>query len=94
MYEDEPDGPPCDGCQDKPPTLYPSNELPWQVWSLLNEFDRPLAVGMAVIPLPIPSEKMLHMVAAQGGSEEDFRRVCIVERTMYPHVRAQYDAKK
>ena len=86
--------PPCDSCPDKQPELFASNALAWEVWSLLHEFDRPLAVGMAVIPLPIPSDKMAGAVERMGGDEEDFRRVCLIERKMFPEVQAQYNSKK
>lgn len=81
---------PCEGCPDKPVALFASNALAWQVWSLLNEFDRPFASGMAVFPLPMPSEKMLGMAEKLGGTEEDFERVCMIERIMFPFVQKSY----
>jgi hypothetical protein len=88
------DEPPCEGCPDRPPTLAASNALAWRVWSLLNEFDRPFASGMAVFPLPISARAMLEMTAAMDGSEEDFDRVCAFERVMFPFIQESYKSDK
>lgn len=81
---------PCEDCPDKPVALFASNALAWQIWSLLNEFDRPFASGMAVFPLPIPSRTMLDQTDGMGGTDEDFERVCMIERAMWPAIQKQY----
>ena len=81
---------PCDGCPDKQPSLFASNLLSWEAWSILNELGRPFAVGMAIIPLPIPPDKMRQEVDARGGDEDDFDKVVFIERKMLPAVQEQY----
>ncbi|MGE4537578.1 MAG: hypothetical protein AB7D37_10900 [Desulfovibrio sp.] len=67
------------------------NVLAWEVWSTLDEFDRPLAVGLAVVPRPIQSLAMADFVAAMGGTREDFERVKRIERMMFPAVQKQFE---
>lgn len=84
---------PCDGCPDKQPSLFTSNVLAWEAWSILSEFGRPFAVGMGIIPLPIPPDKMRNEVSARGGDEDDFDKVVFIERRLFPAVQKLYDKK-
>lgn len=81
---------PCEECPDKPVALFASNALAWQAWAILNEMGRPFAVGMAVIPLHVPPDRMRLEVEARGGDEDDFDKVCMIERIMFPFVQKSY----
>lgn len=69
------------------------NVLAWEVWQSLKEFDRPLAIGMAVLPLPIPSLAMAELTAAMGGTKEDYEKVKLIERAMLPAIQKLYGKK-
>lgn len=85
---------PCDGCPDKQPSLFASNILAWEAWSILNEFGRPFAVGMAIVPLHLPPDKMRHEVEARGGDEDDFDRIVFIERKMFQAIQELHKQDK
>jgi hypothetical protein len=88
------EAPPCDTCTRRCDIeLSAANVLAWEVWATLNEFDRPLAISLAVVPLKIPANVMADFTASMGGTRRDFEKVKRIERLMYPAVQRQY-AKK
>jgi len=74
--------------------IHPLNQLAWEVWQTLNEFDRPVAVGFSnMIPRHISALTMADMTAGLGGTKEDYERVKLIERLMWPAVQKQYSKK-
>jgi len=77
------DEPPCDGCEFEPPTLHPSNEPAWRVWSICSQYGRPID-GMGGNVQPISVRDAIAICEGYGESAETFERVLLIESILYP----------
>jgi hypothetical protein len=75
--------PPCDTCSKT--ELLSCNIFAWETWGVLNQFDRPMQVGMGgAIKMHIPYLTMAQVVEYRGGSARDLEKVMLIEKSMLP----------
>ena len=87
------DEPPCEECPKA--DLSERNKLAWQIWSMLNEFERQRQVGMnGMFVQSIPLSTMLDVGHAYGADERDVEKVQLIERKMLPWIREREKPKQ
>jgi len=87
-YAEAGDDPPCEECGQV--DLLAANSLAWDVWSILNRFDRPIQIGMeGAIYLHLPYITMRQAVQAHEGTERDLAKVMRIEQEMLPFIQEQ-----
>lgn len=74
--------------------LYEDNNTAWRLWTLLDQFDRPVSeYGIASIPT-----KAVRSMCAQYGSGINFEKILIIEGTILPlrrvKLRKEMEARK
>lgn len=80
----DPEEPPCDECGK--PELLESNQTAWELWALLNFYDRPASQFSGFV-LPIPTQAVIRLCEAYGESLTTFEKILVIEDKVLPNLR-------
>jgi len=88
------DEPPCDECNYT--TLSERNRFAWQIWVLLNEFERTKQIGGmgGMLSSPVSLARMIEINHVYDGTEADLEKIQLIERQMLPWIREQEKPKE
>jgi len=74
--------PPCGSCP-RPKQFVYENRRIWDAWKILSDHDRLTDFGIAK---KIPTLSILHFCEAEDLSQEDFRKILVLEDHLFPRI--------
>ncbi len=104
MYEDDDLKPPCGSPEcPKPADLFPTNLIPWKIWQIAHQFDRPKRTDFMVslagaysapTPEQLPSKVLDDLRKTYGEGRDVFERLLQLEDALYPLILERWERNR